>query len=195
MESKFNSAEDSLLLIHKMIRDKKKQMGKSASHYILWGSSVSVAAFTNYLLMQMNFENPWLPWPIIMPLTGFLAIVMGYRQNKNQQVKSWIDQASDALWLSFTISLCIVIIASSLSGDWKSGYTFLLCLYGLGLFTSGSLLSFKPFKLGGIINWVLALLSTKLDFPDMFLVIVAAMISGYLIPGIILWRRERTHEV
>lgn len=195
MESKFNSAEDSLLLIHQMIRDKKRQMGKSASHYILWGSSVSVAALTNYLLMQMDMKNSWLPWAIIMPLTGFLAMWMGYRQSKNEPVKSWIDQAGDALWFGFTISLAIVIIASSFSGNWKSGYTFLLCLYGLGLYTSGTLLTFKPFRIGGIINWVLALVSVQLDFPEMFLVIVAAMVSGYLIPGVILWKRERIHEV
>jgi hypothetical protein len=195
MESSNVHPQESLQLIHQMIRDKRKQMGKSAIHYIIWGSSVSLAAIMHFILLKKSINHAELVWPIMMPLTGFIAIYFGYKQHKKQAFQSWIDKASDALWLGFTISMLIVIFAGSITGNWSLAYTFLLCLYGLGLYVSGSLISFKAFKIGGIINWLLAVVSLKLDFPELLLVIAIAMVTGYLIPGILLYREERKNEV
>lgn len=195
METPLETAQHSLNLIHQMIKDKKKQMGKSAIHYLLWGTSVSLAAFIHYFLLTTGHLQPWLPWPILMSISGIIAITVGYKQNQQQPIKSWIDRAADALWLSFAICILICIGATATTGNWKMAYTFLLSLYGLGLFVSGSILSFTPFKLGGILNWILAVVSLKLDFPELLLVIALAMIGGYLVPGLLLLREEKRNEV
>jgi hypothetical protein len=118
MKPTLETAEDSLSLIHLMIRDKKKAMGKSAIHYLLWGTSVSMAALIHYLMLKLNIDNASLSWPILMTLSGIIAIIVGFKESKKQQTKSWLDNASDALWLSFSISLLIGICASVVSGNW-----------------------------------------------------------------------------
>jgi hypothetical protein len=62
----------------------------------------------------------------------------------------------------------------------------LLVLYGMPTFLSGIILKFKPLIIGGICCWILSVLSAFIPAEYQLLLIAAAVISAWIIPGYLL---------
>jgi len=63
---------------------------------------------------------------------------------------------------------------------------FFIVFYGLGTFVSGKILRFRPFVIGGIINWLLAGAAVFFSFDYQMLFGAAAIAISYLIPAYLL---------
>ena len=61
-----------------------------------------------------------------------------------------------------------------------------LALYGMPTFMSGILLRFRPLVIGGIGCWVLSVLTRFIDYDYQLLMLAAAMVIAWIIPGYIL---------
>lgn len=51
------------------------------------------------------------------------------------------------------------------------------------LFVSGGYLRFKPLIIGGICNWIIAIVATYVEFDIQLLLLALAVLVGYIIPG------------
>ena len=67
-------------------------------------------------------------------------------------------------------------------------------LYGLGTFVSGNFLKFRPFVIGGIAAWVLAIASTFVSYDYQMLFGAAAILISYIIPAYMLQRRNKNEN-
>ena len=67
-----------------------------------------------------------------------------------------------------------------------STYHMVMVVYGFWLFISGGALEFRPLKIGGAINWVLATFAFFVGFEQQLIVLAIAVLLGYIIPGHIL---------
>ena len=65
-------------------------------------------------------------------------------------------------------------------------YPMVLMVYGLWLFISGGAIKFKPLIIGGIINWLIGIISFFVPFDLQLLLLAAAVLLGYIIPGYML---------
>jgi hypothetical protein len=75
------------------------------------------------------------------------------------------------------------MIISNSSGGWANAWPFFILMYGLGTFVSGMILKFRPLVIGGVISWVLSLVSVFVAFDYQLLLAAAAILSSYIIPG------------
>jgi hypothetical protein len=66
-----------------------------------------------------------------------------------------------------------------------------LALYGMPTVISGTILRFRPLILGGIFCWILALISTVTAYPYQLLLLGAAVIAAWIIPGYLLRNRYK----
>ena len=71
-------------------------------------------------------------------------------------------------------------------------YPIIIVLYGIGTFVSGGALKFMPLKAGGIVCWILAVIAIRVDFEYQLLLIAAAVLIAYLIPGYLL--KQKYHK-
>ena len=69
--------------------------------------------------------------------------------------------------------------------------TLYLIIYGVPTFSTGVARHFKPMIWGGIACWLLALLSIHFNYPYTMLLMAAAALLAWFIPGLILRRRYR----
>ncbi len=56
-------------------------------------------------------------------------------------------------------------------------------MYGLGIFISGGVISYRPLIIGGIISWIAALVSYFQPYNVQLLIMTATVIVSYIIPG------------
>lgn len=191
METTFNE-QDSIKVITEMIENSKAKIRDNGFFYLLWGWLVLIASITNFVLLQIGFEQAWLPWPILMIGGGIASGIAGYRLGKKAKAKTMFDTAMVYLWYGFLVTLLIILFtASSGKISWNVTNTLIISLYGLGTFVSGGILKFKPLIFGGIISWVLAI--ATLYVPEIYslLMVALSIIVAYLIPGYMLKSRNK----
>ncbi|HEX8426715.1 hypothetical protein [Hymenobacter sp.] len=156
--------------------------------YLFRGSVVLTAALSNYALEQVGFAAPWLPWMVLMPLMGMVQGIRGRRQRQLGQADA--TAASNAMRLlqkSFVLIILLSVACACVVG-WAVVHPLLLVLYGVTTYIAGRVLHFRPLQLGGVVCGVLGAAAATVPADTQLLLIAAAMLLSYIIPGYLLRR-------
>ncbi|HEX8329534.1 MAG TPA: hypothetical protein VF629_18495 [Hymenobacter sp.] len=188
------SASDSLNLIQNMIQAAKQDLSDNSFDLLLWGWLVLVSALAHYGLLQAGYARPWLAWPVLMGLGTVVAFVHGVRRGRRERVRTAQGDFMRFLWAGFGVLLLMLIGVGTAYG-WGRAYPLIIALYGLGTFATGGALQFRPLVWGGAACWVLATVAFRVDFDTQLLLVAAAVLLAYVVPGHLLknqYRRGRT---
>ena len=185
--SKSINETESLEIIREMIDKAKGNVRNDSNYYLLWGWLVFFSSLGHYILLRLDFAMPWLTWVILMPLGGFAAGYMGYKQSKKQKTSGYSDKLMTYLWSAFVVTMIIALLNGPNIG-WEVSYSILIALYGLATFVSGGILRFKPLIYGGISAWVISIFSFYAPMEYLLLLMALSMVTSYLIPGYLLKR-------
>ncbi len=190
METNFTEKEG-MQIIKEMIATSKGKIKDNSFFYLLWGWLVLSASLGNYFLIRIEYENAWLPWPILMFLGGIVSAIQGYRIGKRSKVITVIDKAIMYLWWGFMVLMFIVLVMTAYEKiNWSSTYPLIISLYGLGTFVSGGILKFRPLIFGGIACWVISIIAFFVAPVNVLLLTALSIVIAYLIPGYILKSKE-----
>jgi hypothetical protein len=69
-----------------------------------------------------------------------------------------------------------------------------MVLYGIFLYICGSAIEFNPLRIGGVLNWIAAIIAFNVTFDIQLLVLASAVLVGYIIPGYLLKRKYSVHN-
>jgi hypothetical protein len=180
---------ESLHLIQQMILAAKEDLSDRSFDYLFWGWLVLAAALGNYALLLTGYARPWLPWAL-MPLGSVIVLVYHYRQEKQRTVHTPVGEFLGFFWTGMAVVLVMVLGFGMVRG-WVLAYPLLIALYGLGTFVSGGALRFRPLVYGGAACWLLATGAFLVSFPTQLLLLAAAVVVAYIIPGHLLKARFR----
>ncbi len=183
------TGQESFDIINKMIQRAQNKIDDSSFYYLFWGWLVLIASIANFIMLKMELPNPFLPW-VLMPLGGVVTGIYSYKNKKSKVVSTYLDDLMKYVVTAFLISLAIVLFFMSKLG--LSSYPMIMMIYAIWLFISGGALKFKPLIIGGIINWVLAITAFFFEFDVQLLLISAAVLMGYIVPGYML--KSRSHK-
>lgn len=184
------SAADSLRLIQGMIQEAKQDLSDNSFDLLLWGWLVLVAALTHYVLLQLGVNKPWLAWPILMGLGTVAAFVNGARRRRRERVRTALGDFMVYLWGGFGVLMIMLIGVGTVFG-WSKAYPLIIALYGLGTFATGGALRFRPLIWGGAACWLLATVAFRAEFDTQLLLVAAAVLVAYVIPGHMLKNQYR----
>jgi hypothetical protein len=178
------SPEESLALIKTMINKTKDSVADGSFYLLLWGWLVFGCCLSAFILkVYMQYPYHYMVW-CLMPVGGIVSWIYGANQSKTLRVKSFVDEALDYLWIALGLAFFVLIIINMFNGQsWQTAFTYYILLYAIGTFVSGSLLRFKPLVIGGLINFVLAIVSIKFSYDYQLLIGAIAILISYIIPG------------
>ncbi|MCB2409888.1 hypothetical protein [Hymenobacter lucidus] len=180
---------ESLLIIQEMIQAAKQDISDRSFDFLFWGWLVLAAALSNYVLLVVGYERPWLPWAT-MPLGGIVVGIYHYREEKRRSVHTPVNDFLGFFWAGMGV-LMVMIIGIGMVQGWQKAYPLLIALYGLGTFVSGGALRFRPLVYGGAACWLLATAAFMVPFQTQLLLLAAAVVVSYIIPGHLLKARFR----
>ncbi|MBC8084668.1 MAG: hypothetical protein H7Z21_15835 [Hymenobacter sp.] len=184
------SASDSLRLIQDMIQTAKQDLSDNSFDLLLWGWLVLVAALTHYGLLQTGYDKPWVAWPLLMGLGTVAAFVNGARRVRRERVRTAQGDFMRFLWAGFGV-LIIMLLGVGAAFGWALAYPLIIGLYGLGTFATGGALRFRPLIWGGAACWLLATVAFRVEFATQLLLIAAAVLVAYVVPGHLLRNQYR----
>ena len=183
MEEDF-SPQQSIHLIQSMIDKAKTNISENRFYFLVWGWYAFIAMLVQFFLkVTVHYQHHYLVWLGTIPVM-IITLVHTARRNKKLSARTYIGESMSYLWTGVGVSFFIlcVIITSSKTG-WLYSYPFFIMLYGLGTFVSGRILKFTPLVIGGIFNWLLAVVCASLPFDYQLLCGATAILTSYIIPG------------
>ncbi len=184
-EEKF-SPEQSLQLIQSMITRTKEDISGNSIYFLVWGWITFIACAGQFILKHIyHYEKHYQVWWLILIGVVF-SFYYGVKEARNRKVKTYIGESIKYLWLGMGICYFVLSMILSKIGWGTVVFPFFIMLYGLGTFISGNIIQFRPLVVGGIIAWVLAIVSAYVEYDYQILFGAAAILSSYIIPAYML---------
>ncbi len=197
MEKNNLTPEESFDIINKAISNFKMNYKENARVFLLWGWILTLASISNFIILKIlsgreahelmagKWELKGLfilgNW-IIFCLIGFIILYFMVRKiNRDKKVYSHIDKFVEKLWwvtaASFGIATIICFIMRI------EPPVLMLLIAGIATTTTGLIIKFKPLILGGMSFFIFSVATTFVTNEYLALLVGAAIICGYLIPG------------
>jgi len=194
MEQENFSPQESLQLIDNMINKAKNRFTENGFLYLLWGWLILISSVGHFVLLKLQlFKHPELIWTSCW-LAIIVQIVFLVRKKKKEKVKTYSDGIIDNIWICFGICMLVLSIIVSRNNIWMYMYPIILMLYGIPTFLSGVVMQFRPLKIGGISCWALAVLSTFFLPIYYLLLLAAAVLIAWIIPGYLLRQKFKNQN-
>jgi len=179
--------EESLRLIQHFISGTRRNFRKSGFNFILWGILVAVAALSQYGLMVFTRSKyNWLSWPILMIGGALFTFAYHAKKSKKEPVVTSYDRFFR--WL-FTCGCFTYFLFSFLCArQGVSPVPIMLGFTGFLVSVTGLVVRFRPLLWGGAVFLVASIVGVYLPAQQQLLLITAAILLGYVVPGILLNR-------
>jgi hypothetical protein len=183
-ESMEFSHEDGLKTIYAMITSTRNTIGENYLYYILWGYLVGLACISEYILIRLvQYERHYMVWPVLMGLGMALSGVLTMRRQKTSTHRTFIGNIMNYLWGGWVISLLIILYFATRLQNYSLILPLTMVMYGMGIFVSGGVISYRPLIIGGVISWIAALVAYFQPYNIQLLLTTVTVIVSYIIPG------------
>jgi hypothetical protein len=187
-EEKF-SPKDSLQLIDSMINQAKNRFSENGFLYLLWGWLIFADAIIHFILIKLQ----WFKQPEIIWASCWIAVILQFiylsKTKRKETVKTYSDEIINYIWISFGICMFLLFFIMGKGNGWNNIYSLFLMLYGVPTLLSGVVMQFKPLKIGGIICWMLALISAFIPPIYGLLLLSVAVAAAWIIPGYLMRKK------
>jgi hypothetical protein len=183
------SPEDSIQVIRDMISQTKDELSYDSFYLLLWGWLIILICVVQFVLLDV-FKSPYhyLAWSLIwigIVATAVRIIVSG----KKAKVRTYVGEAMKYIWLGMWAAFMVLGCVCAILG-WNAAFPLYIILYGVGTFSSGGLLRFKPLMIGGASCWGIAIVAALLPYDLQIIAGAVAILFSYIIPGHMLRYRQ-----
>ncbi len=210
--------QESLKIINSMIQKAKSSYHDTGIGPILWGSLVGLASFVTYFEWTYDFSIGFDIWLLVL-VAVIPQIVISIREKRSSVVKKHEDDAINAVWLVFGISIFGIMtyriivpdatIELSSTEGWEmvkhytngskpdeklvpfvpSFYSLYILLYTVPTLITGIVKKFKPMIFGAVISYVLFVASCYTPSRIDMLLGGISALVCWLIPGLIIRKK------
>jgi hypothetical protein len=183
--------QKSLEIIQQMITQAKTNISDNGLGWLLWGTMIFLASLSTYFFIYVDAADIYLGWNIF----GVFTIVMltyDIFKPKRKAVRTYVDDLLRLVDVGFTISLFTVIFAINFAVSANGGFGFFLMIFAFLMLIKGGAVKSRSLMVGAAVNWAgaIAMFLNK-DFKYDMLIMAAAVLIGYIIPGFLLWQQYR----
>jgi hypothetical protein len=177
---------ESIQLISSMINKARNRFNETGFLYLLWGWGILLCCITQFVAAYFfKSEHSYYIW--FLTWAGVIYQIFFLRKKrKSQTVRTYTADINAFVWITFFICLVLLVFILIQFKKYEVINPAVLVMYGMPIFLSGIILKFKPLITGGIVCWVIALVSPFIDPEFQVLLIACSIISGWIIPGYLL---------
>jgi hypothetical protein len=190
------SGEKSMEIIQQMINQAKTNFTDSGLSWLLWGTMIFLASLSTYFFIDLGSETIFLGWNIFGGVT-ILLLIYDVVKPRRKKVKTYVDELMRMVHIGFFVCMFIIIFSINESVGANNGFGFLLMLFGFLMLIKGGAIKSKALMIGAVVNWAgaIAIFINK-EFKYDMLIMAAAVLIGYIIPGLILWAEyKRSNKI
>jgi hypothetical protein len=190
MEEKNITEQESLVIIQQMMNKTKEQLFDNSNLFLLWGFAAFICTVTQYFLIKTNIQNSEAVW-IAMPIIAVIHIYIVIKQRSKIKVQTYNGNAISALWTAIGFAfISIVFFASQKINILPT----IILLYAIGTFVTGKVIDFKPLVFGGSVCFLLSIAIAFIKDENQLILMAAAILISYIIPGFLLKKEFKNQQ-
>ena len=176
--------QQSLEIIQQMIAQAKTNITDSGFGWLLWGTMIFLTCISTYIFIDIGSENIFLGWNIFGLITVIL-LTYDIIKHKKKQVRTYVDDLLKLVDIGFIICLFTIIISINVAVSPNSGFGFFLMIFAFLMLIKGGVVKSNSLMIGAVVNWAgaIAIFINK-EFRYDMLIMAAALLIGYIIPGL-----------
>lgn len=191
MENINLTPEESFSIINKAIANFKLNFRETAKVFLLWGWILAIASLSNFIILKILYSRDasiglisLFNWAAFILIGFIIMLFMEHKINKDKKVFSYIESYFKNLW---SVTAASFFIATLLCIKMEiNPPAIMLLIAGIATTTSGLLIKYRPLIIGGMTFFIFSLAATFVSNEYISLIVFAAIICGYLIPGYLL---------
>ncbi len=184
------SALESLQVITEAISKTKEDFKENSFYFMLWGWLITLASFSFFVLHQYTaFQYYFIPFPVLVAAGIITTLTWFFKRKSAHPTEGYLNYFLSRMWLVIGISFIITVFVSV--SQKLPPFLYTLIIAAIGTLVSGLAMKFKPLITGGILFFAAAV--TGVYIPDNYkpLLLGAAIIAGYLVPGYLLKSKKK----
>ncbi len=183
--------QQSLEIIQQMIAQAKTNITDSGFGWLLWGTMIFLTCVSTYIFIDIGSENIFLGWNIFGLITVIL-LTYDIIKHKKKQARTYVDDLLKLVDIGFIICLFTIIISINVAVSPNSGFGFFLMIFAFLMLIKGGVVKSNSLMTGAVVNWAgaIAIFINK-EFRYDMLIMAAAVLIGYIIPGLQLRSKYR----
>lgn len=176
--------QQSLEIIQQMIAQAKTNITDSGFGWLLWGTMIFLTCISTYIFIDIGSENIFLGWNIFGLITVIL-LTYDIIKHKKKQARTYVDDLLKLVDIGFIICLFTIIISINVAVSPNSGFGFFLMIFAFLMLIKGGVVKSNSLMIGAVVNWAgaIAIFINK-EFRYDMLIMAAAVLIGYIIPGL-----------
>jgi len=129
-----------------------------------------------------------------MPLGAIISAIRLGRDRKRSRIRTHAEHSYDGVWLATGIWAAVITLGNPIFQYFppQAIHVLISILVGIAVYSSGHIMGLLSFKIGALLWWSAAMIMMLV--PDNFhsLIMAAAIIPGYILPGYLLRRSVRS---
>lgn len=182
MKDKIFNEKEAIDIIQQMVNAGRHNLKQDAVYFLIWGWVILAGCLVHYFSFLMQFQQGVYVWPIVIAIGIIASFYKGWQQGKYSRTTSYVDKINRYLWIG-SLAPFIIVSSIGLIYGWIYAYPMFTVILGWGTFISGGLLKFKPLAWGGVAAWISGVFMLIFTGPELLLLMAAAILFSYLIPG------------
>ena len=188
------SPEQSLHLIQSMIEKAKQDLANNSFYLLLWGWLIFIAALLNFGLMKFTrFEQPYLVWNLVW-IGAIASIIKGIKDSKKIAVKTFVGETMKFFGISQAILYTGLAFFFGKYDLWNISFPLYILVYAVTCFFMGAIMQFPLLKLTGLLCLPIMVVGVYVSFDWQLLLIALAILISYVIPGHVLYMKEKNQN-
>jgi|SRR6185436_3769344 len=185
------SAEQSLHLIQSMIEKAKQDVASNSFYLLLWGWLIFIAALLNFGLMKFtSVERPYLVWNLVW-IGAVASIIKGIKESKKIAVKTYLGETMKFFGISQAILYFGLAFFFGKYDLWHVSFPLYILVYAATCFFMGALMQFALLKWTGLLCLPIMVIAVFVAFEWQLLLLALAILISYIIPGHVLYMKEK----
>jgi hypothetical protein len=191
MQQQEFSPQDSLNLIESMINKARNRFSENGHLYLLWGWVILICSIVSFISLYFFKDYRLFPVWFITWIAVIYQFIYLYKKRKSETVRTYTDEINANVWMVFVIMSGLLVVILGKTANQNLFNTAILIMYGMPTFLSGVILKFNSLKIGAIVCWVLAFVSTQIPYEFSFLLLAMAVVTAWFVPGYLLRSRYK----
>lgn len=186
------SPQESLAVIQSMINTARNQFSENGHLYLLWGWVVFFCSIAQFVLLNyFDYKQHAIVWSLTWVAFIYQMIYLA-RTKRKEKIKTYADRIIAFVWIAFVVLMFLFgfLFGREMGDDYyKLISPGFLALYGMPTFLSGIILRFRPLIVGGVSCWLLSVAAGYVPYNYQLLLLSAAMIVAWIVPGYLLRKK------
>jgi hypothetical protein len=185
------SKEQSIAIIQQMIGQAKTNLTDNGNRWLVWGTLLFLTSVSTYIFIDSGAENIFLAWNVFGGLTVIL-LTYDIIKPRKKLARTYVGDLLKLVDIGFVCCIFTVIFSINVAVNASSGFGFFLMIFAFLMLIKGGAIQSRSLLIGAVVNWAgsIAIFLTK-EFKYDMLIMAAAVLIGYIIPGIMLRAQYR----